>query len=111
MNGTTDSTGPGAALHDIGKLVFAITVVVAVAALIATDHLDGGLGLGLVGTVVGFVFGNGHAAVRGRSPSPIVIASPEPGQAAAIGGTGRVVPVPVSEVLPAPADEDGWGEL
>lgn len=87
----------GAMVYDAGKLIFATVAFVTVAALLALERVDGGTGMGLLGIIVGYVLGNGVAAVRGRVSTMAIGPKPAAGYAATETG-----PAPVAELLSPP---------
>lgn len=54
------------------KLVVAVCVILCCTALMITEHVTEAAGMGLIGTVVGYVLGNGIAARRNEPVEPIL---------------------------------------
>ncbi len=67
-------------LRDYGKLLGLLGALAAVTVLLMTDNLDPVAGAGLIGTIVGYLTGNGQNAVNGNAPSTVF--SPPPGKVA-----------------------------
>jgi hypothetical protein len=71
-------------LHDVGKLIGLIVVVICATVLRATDHLEPSEFSYMVGPVVGYIVGNGVGAVRRSVPSPVIAPRWTPDELAAM---------------------------
>jgi hypothetical protein len=96
---------------DYGKLGFACAVVVCVTILLVTRSVTEGVGMGLIGTVVGVVIGNGKAAIRNEISTPMIAArSPRrPDVIVTAQGPMRTVPINQEELEALEAEGDPWG--
>lgn len=57
---------------DWTKLVVAVIVVGGVIVLMGLGKVDSAAGLGLIGTVVGYILGNGSSVVAGERPGTLL---------------------------------------
>jgi hypothetical protein len=57
---------------DWGKMILSLSTLAAVVALTLANHLDDTAAAGFIGTIVGYVYGNGKAARRGEPMSPML---------------------------------------
>lgn len=60
------------------KLIVAVTTIVCVTVLMAMHALTDAVGIPVVTTVLGYMLGNGVAAVRGEAVTPVVYRLPPP---------------------------------
>lgn len=57
---------------DWTKLVVALAVIAGTILLLALDRIEDAAGLGLIGTVVGYILGNGKSVVTGDRPGTML---------------------------------------
>lgn len=62
---------------DLNKLVVGVIVLVGLVVLLALSKISEGGGLGLIGLVIGYVFGNGKSVVQGNIPGAMLTPTPE----------------------------------
>lgn len=62
-------------LNDYGKLIILLTVLVGAIVLLAFNRIDETAGLTTIGTIVGYVTGNGRVALTGKAPSPMIVST------------------------------------
>jgi hypothetical protein len=61
------------------KLITAITAVISVTVLMALGRLDAGSGVPVITLVVGYMLGNGVAAIKNEVVQPVFARRPRPG--------------------------------
>lgn len=57
---------------DWTKLVVALAVIAGTILLLALDRIEDAAGLGLIGTVVGYILGNGKSVATGDRPGTML---------------------------------------
>lgn len=55
-----------------GKLILLLATIIGMVVLLALGRVSEGAGLGLIGVALGYAYGNGRLAARGRAPQPLV---------------------------------------
>ena len=60
--------------NDIGKMALLALVAIIAGAGLATGKLTETAAVGVLGTIVGYLTGNGVNAVRRNAPSPVIVA-------------------------------------
>lgn len=59
-------------INDYGKMVMQALLMVVVMVLALANVIDGDFVKVMMGTILGYLFGNGVNAVRGTAPSPVI---------------------------------------
>lgn len=57
---------------DLTKLAVSLAAIAGVVVLLAMGQLDQGAGVGLIGTVVGYILGNGRSVAAGDRPGTLL---------------------------------------
>lgn len=55
-----------------GKLLLLLATIIGMVVLLALGKVSEGAGLGLIGVALGYAYGNGRLAARGRASQPLV---------------------------------------
>ena len=63
---------PSFTVQNSAKLIVAVVVVVCCTVLLSVGAIDQGTGMAPITLVIGYILGNGVAAVRGEPVTPIV---------------------------------------
>lgn len=57
---------------EYGKLALLLATIIGMVVLLALGRISEGAGLGLIGIALGYAYGNGRLAARGKAPQPLV---------------------------------------
>ena len=59
-------------IYNNSKLIFSMLVIICVTGLLIANRITDVAGVGLIGTVSGYILGNGVAAITGHKVDPII---------------------------------------
>lgn len=84
-------------ISDIGKLALMVVFTIGLFVLVLSGKVDFGEAAPFLTLEVGYLFGNGSAAVRKSAPSSVIVSTLHDGQAATMVGPVAAMSVPVHD--------------